>query len=166
MLFCWKSVDILVVNSSSTLFFFSPTNQERKLKTLELSYSTVARDSIPDSQLKAAGSVGLEWARSGSWDAELKRFHVPFKMTSPDHLDSVSWCLEQQLTVMINQEPPAFPQLYKDEKLRNKCLIGRRDKDLQKEKSRHLCSDLFTQGCFKRDLQIKSPFQQKVHIQY
>ena len=31
-------------------------------------------------------SVVVEWARSGPWDAELKYFHVPLKMTSPDHL--------------------------------------------------------------------------------
>ena len=81
----------------------------------ELKYSTVARDSSPDLQLKASGlkligrhleSVGLEWACSDSWDAELKYFQVPLKMTSPDHLEglvvadekSLQWKREQLFT--------------------------------------------------------------------
>ena len=93
MLFCWKSVELLLIPLRPC--FCLPYKPGKKTKNFGTLISTVAPDSNPHSQLKAAGlklieshliSVGAEWARSGSWDAELKYFHVPLKMTSPDHL--------------------------------------------------------------------------------
>ena len=95
MLFSWKSVEILVVNFSSTLFLSPLLARKENQKLPNFNKAPLLEIQAPIHNLKAAGlklidchlrSVGVEWVRSSSWDAELKYFHVPFKKTSPDHL--------------------------------------------------------------------------------
>ena len=69
MLFCWKLVEILVIISSSTLFLSHLQARKENPKLLNfLKYSTVAPDSSPDSQLKAAGLKLIDrHLRSVNW---------------------------------------------------------------------------------------------------
>ena len=87
LLFCLTSVKILVVNFSSTLFL-SPLQawkENQKLRNFNIApiHNSRLSDWLIDLHLR---SVVVEWAHSGPWDAELKYFHVPLKMTSPDRL--------------------------------------------------------------------------------
>ena len=73
LFFCWKSVEILVVNPSSTLFLFPLQARKENQNLRNFNITPLLEIQLSDIQLTAAGlkSVGVEWARSDSWDAKL-----------------------------------------------------------------------------------------------